>query len=111
VVKIFVVSSHIFSGNEVAQWVGVVMTDGHQSFGDRADEARGMSIKILAITIGETIDMSNMTSLAGTEANVFSIKNYTALRSVMNSLVKFFCESPCQLLYILTLHFYYRSAM
>ncbi|ELU12436.1 hypothetical protein CAPTEDRAFT_196447 [Capitella teleta] len=68
-------------GNEVAQWMGVVLTNGKQPFGKRADEAREMSIKIISIAIGDEVSLTGLADLAGVDGKVLSIKSYVALKS------------------------------
>lgn len=81
------------SGNPVAQWVAVVMTDGgHWTVTDTADDARAMSIKIVAVAIGEYVSNSGLEQLVGAGGQVLTIKSYSLLKSVMNTLAMFFCE-------------------
>ncbi|ELU02814.1 hypothetical protein CAPTEDRAFT_212961 [Capitella teleta] len=83
-------------GNPVAQWVAVVMTDGgHWTVTDTADDARAMSIKIVAVAIGEYVSNSGLEQLVGAGGQVLTIKSYSLLKSVMNTLAMFFCV-PCE---------------
>lgn len=80
------------------------MTDGYHSWNvpSKADEVRAMSIKIIAIAIGEGVSLGGLEQLAGDNGKVLNIKNYTALASVMNCLVKFFCKHTTYMLFNIT---------
>jgi hypothetical protein len=51
-----------------------------------------MSIRTLAIAIGESINPSGLYNLVGNSGDVFTIKSYSAITSVMNVLALFFCK-------------------
>jgi hypothetical protein len=73
--------------------VGVVLTDGQGwQVSVKSEEARAMSIKMIAIAIGDGVNMDGLQELTGDDGQVLSIRNYTALTSVMSTLVTFFCK-------------------